>query len=148
MNTTRGVHTAVCEDENGDTPHQAYLIHLYEDTNLNANLNAKRITIMPKDMQLARRIRGERGGGGGGPAPPDPPDVQRRPAARPGHTAPGTVYMREIEIETDLASLIRQVTATTQHADECCISSGCILINPTQRGSSFDTAHTGHSCSL
>tara|TARA_B110000046_G_scaffold166325_1_gene183159 strand:+ start:141 stop:821 length:681 start_codon:yes stop_codon:yes gene_type:complete len=38
---------------------EAYLIHLYEDTNLNA-IHAKRITIMPKDMQLARRIRGER----------------------------------------------------------------------------------------
>ncbi len=38
---------------------EAYLVHLYEDTNLNA-IHAKRITIMPKDMQLARRIRGER----------------------------------------------------------------------------------------
>ena len=37
---------------------EAYLIHLYEDTNLNA-IHAKRITVMPKDMQLARRIRGE-----------------------------------------------------------------------------------------
>lgn len=36
-----------------------YLVHLYEDTNLNA-IHAKRITIMVKDMQLARRIRGER----------------------------------------------------------------------------------------
>ena len=30
-----------------------------QDTNLCA-LHAKRVTIMPKDMQLARRIRGER----------------------------------------------------------------------------------------
>lgn len=36
-----------------------YLVHLYEDTNLNA-IHAKRITIMVKDIQLARRIRGER----------------------------------------------------------------------------------------
>lgn len=36
-----------------------YLVKLYEDTNLNA-IHAKRVTIMPKDMQLARRIRGER----------------------------------------------------------------------------------------
>jgi histone H3 len=37
---------------------EAYLIGLFEDTNLLA-LHAKRVTIMPKDMQLARRIRGE-----------------------------------------------------------------------------------------
>ncbi len=38
---------------------EAYLVGLYEDTNLCA-IHAKRVTIMPKDMQLARRIRGER----------------------------------------------------------------------------------------
>ena len=38
---------------------EAYLVGLFEDTNL-AALHAKRITVMPKDLQLARRIRGER----------------------------------------------------------------------------------------
>ena len=38
---------------------EAYLIHLFEDTNLCA-IQVKRVTIMPKDIQLARRIRGER----------------------------------------------------------------------------------------
>jgi histone H3 len=38
---------------------EAYLVTLFEDTNL-AAIHAKRVTIMPKDMQLARRIRGER----------------------------------------------------------------------------------------
>ena len=38
---------------------EAYLVGLYEDTNLCA-IHAKRVTIMPKDIQLARRIRGER----------------------------------------------------------------------------------------
>jgi len=38
---------------------EAYLVQLFEDTNLCA-IHAKRITIAPKDMQLARRIRGER----------------------------------------------------------------------------------------
>jgi histone H3 len=38
---------------------EAYLIGLLEDTNLCA-IHAKRVTIMPKDIQLARRIRGER----------------------------------------------------------------------------------------
>ena len=38
---------------------EAYLIGLFEETHLCA-LHAKRATIMPKDMQLARRIRGER----------------------------------------------------------------------------------------
>ena len=38
---------------------KAYLVGLFEDTNLCA-IHAKRVTIMPKDIQLARRIRGER----------------------------------------------------------------------------------------
>ena len=37
---------------------EAYLVGLFDDTNLCA-IHAKRVTIMPKDMQLARRIRGE-----------------------------------------------------------------------------------------
>ena len=36
---------------------EAFLVGLFEDTNLCA-IHAKRVTIMPKDMQLARRIRG------------------------------------------------------------------------------------------
>lgn len=36
-----------------------YLVGLFEDTNACA-IHGKRVTIMPKDMQLARRIRGER----------------------------------------------------------------------------------------
>ena len=38
---------------------EAYLIGLFEDANL-CTIHAKRITIMPKDIQLARRIRFER----------------------------------------------------------------------------------------
>lgn len=38
---------------------ESYLVSLFEDTNLCA-IHAKRVTIMPKDIQLARRIRGER----------------------------------------------------------------------------------------
>lgn len=34
-----------------------HLVYLFEDANLCA-IHAKRVTIMPKDMQLARRIRG------------------------------------------------------------------------------------------
>ena len=36
---------------------EAYLVHLFEDANLCA-IHAKRVTLMPKDIQLARRIRG------------------------------------------------------------------------------------------
>lgn len=36
---------------------EAYLVSLFADTNLCA-IHAKRVTIMPRDMQLARRIRG------------------------------------------------------------------------------------------
>ena len=38
---------------------EAYLVGLLEDSNLCA-IHAKRVTIMPRDIQLARRIRGER----------------------------------------------------------------------------------------
>ena len=38
---------------------EAYLVGLLEDSNL-CTIHAKRVTIMPRDMQLARRIRGER----------------------------------------------------------------------------------------
>ena len=38
---------------------EAYLVALFEDSNLLA-IHAKRVTIMPRDVQLARRIRGER----------------------------------------------------------------------------------------
>ena len=36
-----------------------YMVHLYEDTNLTC-IHRGRQTIAPKDLQLARRIRGER----------------------------------------------------------------------------------------
>ena len=36
-----------------------YLIGLFEDSNL-CCIHAKHVTIMPKDIQLAHRIRGEK----------------------------------------------------------------------------------------
>ena len=38
---------------------EAYLVGLFEDANLIA-IHAKRVTVMNKDIRLARRIRGER----------------------------------------------------------------------------------------
>ena len=38
---------------------EAYLVGLFEDSYL-CSIHAKRVTLMPKDIQLARRIRGER----------------------------------------------------------------------------------------
>lgn len=40
---------------------EAFLVHLFEDSNLCA-IHAKRVTLMTKDMQLARRLRGPWGG--------------------------------------------------------------------------------------
>ncbi|GAQ92388.1 histone H3 [Klebsormidium nitens] len=37
---------------------EAYLVTIFEDSNLCA-IHAKRVTILPKDIQLARRLRGE-----------------------------------------------------------------------------------------
>ena len=38
---------------------EAYLVGLFEDINL-CCIHAKRVTIMPHDMALARRIRGDK----------------------------------------------------------------------------------------
>jgi histone H3 len=38
---------------------EAYLVKLFEDANLEA-IHGHRVTVQPKDMQLARRVRGER----------------------------------------------------------------------------------------
>jgi histone H3 len=38
---------------------EAYAVGLFEDANV-CTIHAKRVTLMPKDIQLARRIRGER----------------------------------------------------------------------------------------
>ena len=38
---------------------ESYLVNLFDDSNLCA-IHAKRVTLMDKDMQLARRIRGDR----------------------------------------------------------------------------------------
>ena len=38
---------------------ESYLVHLFEDSNLEA-IHAKRVTIQAKDIQIARRMRGER----------------------------------------------------------------------------------------
>lgn len=43
------------------TSAEAYLVGLFEDANLCA-IHAKRVTIMIKDLYLARRIRGELSG--------------------------------------------------------------------------------------
>jgi len=40
---------------------EAYLVHLFEDANLCA-IHAKRVTLMTRDIHLARRIRGPWGG--------------------------------------------------------------------------------------
>merc|ERR1711937_160108 len=37
---------------------EMYLVGMFEDTNL-AAIHAKRVTIMPRDLQLARRLRGD-----------------------------------------------------------------------------------------
>lgn len=56
-NDVRFQGTAICAIQEAA---EAYLVSLFEDTNLCA-IHAKRVTIMPKDIQLARRVRGERG---------------------------------------------------------------------------------------
>ncbi|OSD04224.1 histone-fold-containing protein [Trametes coccinea BRFM310] len=40
---------------------EAFLVHMFEDANLCA-IHAKRVTVMQRDIQLARRLRGSAGG--------------------------------------------------------------------------------------
>ncbi|KAH9899895.1 histone-fold-containing protein [Cubamyces lactineus] len=40
---------------------EAFLVHMFEDANLCA-IHAKRVTVMQRDIQLARRLRGSGGG--------------------------------------------------------------------------------------
>ncbi|XP_064443584.1 uncharacterized protein LOC123859167 [Mirounga angustirostris] len=92
---------------------EAYLVGLFEDTNLCA-IHAKRVTIMPKDIQLARRIRGERdimartkqtarkSTGGKAPRKQLATKAARKSAPatggvkKPHRYRPGTVALREI----------------------------------------------------
>ena len=37
---------------------EAYLVHLFEDSNLCA-IHAKRVTVTPRDLQFARQLRGD-----------------------------------------------------------------------------------------
>ncbi|XP_050741375.1 uncharacterized protein LOC127010742 [Drosophila biarmipes] len=93
---------------------EAYLVGLFEDTNLCA-IHAKRVTIMPKDIQLARRIRGERASkmartkqtarkstGGKAPRKQLATKAARKSAPatggvkKPHRYRPGTVALREI----------------------------------------------------
>merc|ERR1712072_1094388 len=47
---------------------EMYMVGMFEDTNL-AAIHGKRVTIMPRDLQLARRLRGDFiGAGEAGPA--------------------------------------------------------------------------------
>ena len=62
-----GYHCGHADELKYDTSHILLLppilcghqVGLMEDSNLSA-IHAKRVTIMPKDLQLARRLRGER----------------------------------------------------------------------------------------
>ncbi|PWA20156.1 hypothetical protein CCH79_00003542, partial [Gambusia affinis] len=90
---------------------EAYLVGLFEDTNLCA-IHAKRVTIMPKDIQLARRIRGEpmartkqtarKSTGGKAPRKQLATKAARKSAPstggvkKPHRYRPGTVALREI----------------------------------------------------
>ncbi|XP_058811212.1 uncharacterized protein LOC131676103 [Topomyia yanbarensis] len=67
---------------------EAYLVGLFEDTNLCA-IHAKRVTIMPKDIQLARRIRGERAFAAAAPAAASPAKAPKKAkAAKSGPAKP------------------------------------------------------------
>lgn len=64
---------------------EAYLVALFEDTNLCA-IHAKRVTIQPRDIQLARRIRGDQMQyGTTNPNPKPQPIPNHKPTLAPTH---------------------------------------------------------------
>lgn len=54
----------LCGDAHAGVPQaaEAFLVHLLEDAYL-CSLHARRVTLYPKDLQLARRLRGLQGEG-------------------------------------------------------------------------------------
>ncbi|KAL4663162.1 hypothetical protein H8957_013987 [Semnopithecus entellus] len=68
-------------------PSEAYLVHLFEDTNVCA-IHAGRVTIMPRHMQLARRLHGEGAPPAAGQAQPkERGEATAQPMARTKQTA-------------------------------------------------------------
>ncbi|KAG6906917.1 hypothetical protein DXG01_011376 [Tephrocybe rancida] len=71
---------------------EAYLVSLFEDTNL-AAIHAKRVTIQPKDLALARRLRGERSRSGSGKQPPSPKSMHPQHAPEIETERPDVYYL-------------------------------------------------------
>ncbi|KFM23866.1 Histone H3 [Auxenochlorella protothecoides] len=108
---------------------EAYLVGLFEDTNL-AAIHAKRVTIQPKDIQLARRIRHVRAGSAH--------------AAVGDHAAAAAAYARALELDPGLAAdlaparaeLAKVATRAARRA-LCCGHEGavtCLAALPASRG--------------
>ncbi|RMZ88441.1 hypothetical protein DV736_g4331, partial [Chaetothyriales sp. CBS 134916] len=83
---------------------EAFLVHLFEDANLCA-IHAKRVTIMQKDIQLARRLRGALGGFG------------RKKMACMGTDTQSTVYAAELK---GILSGLEILTASPSLWHEAC----------------------------
>ena len=69
---------------------EAYITSFFEDTNL-LTIHCKRVTVMPKDMQLVQRIRGEKA---------DNPDVRTKLMKELGRD-PDTGGKKEIKEENE-----------------------------------------------
>ena len=79
---------------------EAYLVGLFEDANLCA-IHAKRVTIMPKDIQLSRRIRGETINTRPQPRVPPTPIVSRRQPSAPPTTNTTKRQSQEVPLMDD-----------------------------------------------
>ncbi|CAI9291551.1 unnamed protein product [Lactuca saligna] len=93
---------------------EAYLVGLFEDTNLCA-IHAKRVTIMPKDMQLARRIRA---------VISSPPSKNHRSK----HLVPSPVKTKSHEEIGKLGSWVPLLFAFRLHTLSSCFF--CCCLNP------------------
>ncbi|XP_044175315.1 late histone H1-like [Acropora millepora] len=119
---------------------EAYLVGLFEDTNLCA-IHAKRVTIMPKDIQLARRIRGERASVSifyfdasianvsshlncnMSETVPDKSSAKSKPAAKPKKTAKAPEHPSYIDMIKAAISALKERNGSSRQAIEKYIKS-------------------------
>jgi len=92
---------------------EAYIVSLFEDTNLCAN-HAKRVTIMVKDIQLASRLRGRGTTGAPLPQPAAAPPASARQRDALSHPGFGQFALQTCTLQTCLKGTPRPVHASTR----------------------------------
>ncbi|KAK3739481.1 hypothetical protein QZH41_007840 [Actinostola sp. cb2023] len=120
---------------------EAYLVGLFEDTNLCA-IHAKRVTIMPKDIQLARRIRSPKKSAAkkAAPKPAEHPKYQEMVLAALGALKDRTGSSRQ--------AIKKYIQANYKVGDNCGTHLKLALKRMSDKGSILHVKGTGASGSF